>query len=868
MYTGDWSPDDAQAAGWGPEEEAALAQIYAGMDADARKLYDDKVLGSQMRGEIRQKIMAGTQPNKAKEMETAFEYGGRKGKAQEDADYFRRKAEESQNRPGVQVDFGRANQWDTAAAEDRLAGYESRGRAMSMADLMAKRARGEVPSIAGQRADLDIGRGIADQSSIAASARGPAALALANQTAAGNSAALTQRISNDAQVNTAQERADAEKNALAGYAGIRAGDTQQQGADLAGAGQAAGRAVAQAGFDDAQRGRNDAREAGMYGNEIGVNTTQMQGQGNKMAVKMGQQQAAVQNQQAKQARSDANVMGGIGAGASVLAGLASMFSDERLKEPAPVPDSGFEAKKAEAHRALDSYAGATQPMAVEGFGPGPARDAVGALRRRDEQDAGLFRAKQRTGAVTSWREEKDATAAEGRLGREQEAADAADKQAKRAAREEPKKLTMAERLSKGGAAALGGLGASLGQMAGQRRRDAVSRFQMPTLTPYMMRQPSGMQMKEPVALDPMPDVSNPLSRQAFGAMNAANAQLDAGSSVQGALARPQGIQTFPSDDRTKLAAAFQDGVNHADQIAAGVDPSKIKIPDYVPRSAQPGGAHGQNGVRFSRQGPEMGRAKANYDTPLSTEEEAKFKQWKAQYAPNDSGGDYDLRGAFKAGLTPGPDGHWSDEFKKPNHPTFSRESRYASQALSKAGSWDGDEYVPAHAQHGAREREVKEGDTLEARMDAVRKKLQAEYEAGAREPAPPAAEPGYASQAFGRARAMVSDERTKDRFPVISTEEAAKANRSLAGSAYTYKPEFADEAGQPPNEVNVGPMTQRMEESDVARTAVKHDETGRGVIDVPKYTKVLGTGLAAAQQQIDHDRKRIEFLMQRLRGKK
>ena len=88
-----------------------------------------------------------------------------------------------------------------------------------------------------------------------------------------------------------------------------------------------------------------------------------------------------------------------------------------------------------------------------------------------------------------------------------------------------------------------------------------------------------------------------------------------------------------------------------------------------------------------------------YDTKLSPEDEAKFQDWKAKYAPNDSGQDYDLRGAYKAGVTPDPNtGHMPDTFKKPNHPTFSNESQYAPQSAQIwPGKWTGpnhDQFVP------------------------------------------------------------------------------------------------------------------------------------------------------------------------------
>lgn len=87
-----------------------------------------------------------------------------------------------------------------------------------------------------------------------------------------------------------------------------------------------------------------------------------------------------------------------------------------------------------------------------------------------------------------------------------------------------------------------------------------------------------------------------------------------------------------------------------------------------------------------------------FNTQLSATDEAKFRRWKAKYAPRDSGFDYDLRGAFSAGIQPDPiSGHWPDTFKKPNHPTFSNESRYAAQAPAQAGYWSNGRFIPMMA---------------------------------------------------------------------------------------------------------------------------------------------------------------------------
>lgn len=306
MYSGDWTPTDAAGSGWGPEEDQALATIYAGMDADAKKLFDNQVLGSKMRGEIRQKILEARAPQKQKERDTAFEYGGDPNKAAQDAAYFRSQAEAAQSRRGEVIDTTRGDEWRSAVQQDREVQRQA-------AHLMEQRARGLVPSISEMQASRDMGRMIADQSSIAAGARGNAGLALAQQTAANNSATYGSRISNDAQVNAAKERADAEQAWFGAMSGIRGQDSESQTIDLQ-------TAQAQAGLNAAQRAQNDSYSQGMYGNEIGINQTQLAAHGNRENLKSGQQIAAQQVQANAQARADAQrnqVIGMIGTGVSM-----------------------------------------------------------------------------------------------------------------------------------------------------------------------------------------------------------------------------------------------------------------------------------------------------------------------------------------------------------------------------------------------------------------------------------------------------------------------------------------------------------------------------------------------------------------------
>ena len=80
-----------------------------------------------------------------------------------------------------------------------------------------------------------------------------------------------------------------------------------------------------------------------------------------------------------------------------------------------------------------------------------------------------------------------------------------------------------------------------------------------------------------------------------------------------------------------------------------------------------------------------------YTTQLTPNQEAMFQVWAKQNGVRMEPGwneDYDMRGLWKFNPLTKPDerGHWPDLFKKPNHPTFSRESIYAT---SDAPRWVG-----------------------------------------------------------------------------------------------------------------------------------------------------------------------------------
>lgn len=79
-----------------------------------------------------------------------------------------------------------------------------------------------------------------------------------------------------------------------------------------------------------------------------------------------------------------------------------------------------------------------------------------------------------------------------------------------------------------------------------------------------------------------------------------------------------------------------------------------------------------------------------FNTTLSPEETAQFDLWANDQPRNidNEKYDYDIQGWWKdnpkANLN---DGHLTDKFKKPNHPTFSNESQYHGKNGLEGGVW-------------------------------------------------------------------------------------------------------------------------------------------------------------------------------------
>ncbi len=406
----------------------------------------------------------------------AFNYGGDPYKAKRDADALAAEAAAAQGRRGESISTNLADQMRGAA-------NQARGSQLGMADMMRARAEGRTPSIAGMRADQDMRRVAAEGTSAAAGARGPAALALAQQGAAANTAANQSAISNSAQINSAQERMQAEQAAMGAYTGIRGGDQAQQGQDFS-------QSAAQAQLNAAQRAQNDAYATNTRQQGIGINTTQLGADMNRDAAEQAGHFNAMAAQANRDRDDDANMVGYVSAGASTAAAVAPMVaSDEETKvpvtwgsdaaagSPAGAPTStwgtgtgttGFDMSKMIARRALDQQTDRENASAMTGMGP-QAHAGMQALKDRDAEELGLIGAKKRNGVDLTAKEQGSEASLRHRAGMDRLNATMDKAEGKHA----QAKASFGEQAGAAGAGALSGLGKVFGQMsAGKRSQEA------------------------------------------------------------------------------------------------------------------------------------------------------------------------------------------------------------------------------------------------------------------------------------------------------------------------------------------------------------------------------------------------------------
>lgn len=314
------------------EQRDRTAQAYADQQAgknpvDEQMKRDDATARAQAEAAAQQKAI----DDARRELNNHYQYGGYEGGARDAANYYAWKGDAAENRPGEQINF-------TDAQGDRYNNLKARLGQESIAEAMRQRALGNAPTIASLEADRQSRQLAAEQSSIGASARGPAALALASQVAAQNTATGLSNISNAAQINAANERRQDEVAAFGAQTGLRQGDQSLQGQD-------AQQAQAQAAINAAQRQANDAYANANYGRSVDINKTQLDAQMHQVDTATGAATADKNRQSAEGMHDDdrTDKYIGIGAGAAATAGgllLANLLGGAAGKDkPIAGPNS-------------------------------------------------------------------------------------------------------------------------------------------------------------------------------------------------------------------------------------------------------------------------------------------------------------------------------------------------------------------------------------------------------------------------------------------------------------------------------------------------------------------------------------------------
>jgi len=366
-------------------------------------------------------IAYGTAPDMARHSDEAT-YGGMHAKydpttgkmiqqssAQTEADYYRQQAQQAQQRQGVRLNNAE-QQRDYAGFQGQM-GMSDASRAQQMGaygqqqaatDQYAAMARGEGPSLA--RALMSQGQNNirAAQTSAAASARGPAGLAMAQQNAAGNMAAQGQQL--NAQLG--QMRNQEQMAAMQGYAqgaqGLSSAAGQMRAQDQSGAGlynqaraASMGNAQAQGQLEAQQRGLNDQYAGGNEQARMNVYKTDMDGSFRRRAADL----ESARYRDGQSASDSAQTAQMIGAGASTA---AMMFSDVRAKTDVTPLDSSQQAGLSSLAGALSGKSGSLGSSfgALGGAIGGKIRESQAESAAQDDADLAA-EMKRRDDAIVS-----------------------------------------------------------------------------------------------------------------------------------------------------------------------------------------------------------------------------------------------------------------------------------------------------------------------------------------------------------------------------------------------------------------------------------------------------------------------------------
>jgi hypothetical protein len=765
-------------------------------------------------------IFGSTNEEKAKGHDVdpnAYEYGGRPGGAQADAQRYSQRGDDWQNKAseyGAQQQ-GLHNRGNAGMDQAQ----DARGMQMDAAGMARARATGATPSIAQMQADRQMGQAAAAQTSAAASARGPGALALAQQNAAANTAGAQANISGQAQVNAAQERLAAEQAYAGQAAGIRGGDFQ--GAQTAyGASSQAG----QLGLGAGQLG------LGYTQAEMGVNQAQLQAQQNSQAQTssnaLGAQgiNAGVGGQNA--AMNQKNAMGAIEMGGKLVSGVA--MSDARAKaSPGDLVAStwgGARPNDEQAKAAEGAMNIANQKSATPIFQDPSAED------RQNAAGGGYMLGKQIGTSVYGGRPDGSLPSS---VAAGMKSTGAAPKQENAKDEKKAGEAAKASKADEGQKDKLASVIGDIGKGAGARSEGVDISYHpghgyVPPqlLSDKNAKQPVGgsifgggededKEEKDPADVSGMMDVGKISSMMSGGGAAGISMLSDmVGKSMPSDMTGK--APTMPSDMLGKTAS---DERAKNPMGALGLDDPGLRIGDdgrgYIAQNAPAEQDAGQRHAAKARSGSSPG------DMVAST-----FKTKHAGSQPRKKNDDDLMRQAMA--MMGGIQNEKHAQIA--NGPAVRPDgSTMVSDNKAKATAWD--EGYAAATGDVKKMAGMSHGDLKNA-----------------------AANRPIAS-AFRDAQANAWDE-----------GRTANAARALASEPYVYKPGMTP-SEQAPGEINVGPMAQNMARDPVAGTAVIKQPNGMLAIDIPKYTKVLGAVAAGQQDQLDEQDAKLSRLAQMMGGR-
>lgn len=195
------------------------------------------------------------------------------------------------NRSAPMFNLAQANRAAAQANDARNLGLGARGSQADALAMQRQAALGQTPSVAQLQMRQGMDDAIRSQQALAASARGPAGLAMAQSQAAGNIAATQQQAAAQGGILRAQEMAQARGDYMQGASGIRQGDVGLQGADMQQQQIYSRQAQSQAELEAQQRALNQQAQMGFT--QMGMENQRaydaMAGQYGMQGLEFGQQ---------------------------------------------------------------------------------------------------------------------------------------------------------------------------------------------------------------------------------------------------------------------------------------------------------------------------------------------------------------------------------------------------------------------------------------------------------------------------------------------------------------------------------------------------------------------------------------------------